>query len=95
MPNLNESTDDIEPVVLQLRAAAKTIPILSFLYFAIQFIALGSIWGAFGMIIGGILGVLLGILVSSLIAPIYSWQIHTLFLLHGIRENQRRVDREN
>ena len=95
MPELNESTGDIEPAVLQLRTATKMVPILSYAYFLLQFLSLGSVWGTSGMIMGGILGVLLGSLVSSLVVPIYSWQIHSLFLLHGIRENQRQAEREN
>lgn len=86
--------DDIAPVVTSLRTVARMSPALLTGYFTFQFMAIGALWGTLGCIAGGGCGFVLGSLISYLIAPVYLWLIHTLFLMHGIREHQRRIRSE-
>lgn len=85
MPDLTKETVDIEPIVLQLRTAARIAPIMIVGYFSIQFFAIGYIWGFIGSVVGLLVGFVLGSLVSAVITPAFTWMIHVLFLLHGIR----------
>lgn len=94
MPDLTEATEDIEPAVVQLRAAAKMMPTLLMGYFFLQFVVVGGLWGPLGCVVGGVLGLALGLLIATLVRPVFSWFIHILFLLHAIRDNQRKIRTE-
>lgn len=94
MPDLNYSTEDIAPAVEQLRRASLVFPQICCGYFVVQLAFLGFFFGGPGALIGGFVGLMLGYVVSTVVVPVFTWMIHSLFLLHSIRNQDKQVEQE-